>query len=410
MDALNNIILSDLGIVSALGTGKQATWQNLFADPRDIMSVETGWIDDLAITVGKVKDPLPNMSDWAAKDQSRCNQFVHMAYQQIKPQVDAAIEQYGADRVGVILGTSTSGTAEAESAFDHRNKIGQLPDNYHYEKQEMGAPATYLAKLAGLNSVVLSISTACSSGAKALLSGSNMIKSGLLDAVIVGGVDSLCHLTLNGFNALESLSPDLCQPFSPNRKGINIGEGAALFLMNKALMKKGTEGITLAGFGESSDAHHMSAPHPEGDGAFTAMQNALNHAGSDMSDIDYINLHGTATPLNDKMESAALTRLGGQDIPCSSTKPFTGHTLAGAGAIEAAICYLAMSPINNNNQLPPHHNDGQIDRELPPLNLTTGNKEPDNPKPIRRCLSNSFAFGGSNVCLLLAKIKDGENS
>ena len=157
----------------------------------------------------------------------------------------------------------------------------------------------------------------------------------------------------------------------------------------------------LAGFGESSDAHHMSAPHPEGDGALGAMQQALKSSGLTIDDIDYINLHGTATAKNDLMEGTALARLGGQHVPCSSTKPFTGHTLAGAGAIEAGICYLAMSPLNSENQLPPHHFDGIYDQQIAPLTLTAKNNRRDT--PIKACLSNSFAFGGSNVSLILAR-------
>ncbi len=396
MDPVNNIILTDLGIVSALGQGTEQTWQNLFGSPHECMSKQNGWIDEASITVGAVTNPLPDTTNWIDTDKSRCNQFAFMAYQQIKPSVDAAIKKYGSERVGVILGTSTSGTLEAEQAFKHQKQKGQLPKDYDYCKQEMGAPATYLAKLAGIDGLAMSVSTACSSGAKALISAANMLEIGMLDCVIAGGVDSLCRLTLNGFHALESLSFDLTNPFSANRSGINIGEGAALFII-----EKGDSGIMLAGFGESSDAHHMSAPHPQGDGALSSMQQALKTAGLAINDIDYINLHGTATPKNDLMEGTAINRLGGQNVPCSSTKPFTGHTLAGAGAIEAGICYLAMSQLNADNQLPPHHFDDVYDEQIPPLSLITKNNRQDS--PIKACLSNSFAFGGSNVSLILAR-------
>jgi 3-oxoacyl-[acyl-carrier-protein] synthase-1 len=405
MDPVNNIILTDLGIISALGHGTEQTWQNLFGSPHECMSSQSGWIDDATITVGAVTETLPDTSDWVDTDKSRCNQLAFMAYQQIKPSIDAAIKKYGSDRVGVILGTSTSGTLEAELAFKRQKQNGQLPKDYDYCKQEMGAPATYVAKLAGVDGLTMSVSTACSSGAKALISAANMLESGMLDAVIAGGVDSLCRLTLNGFHALESLSFDLTNPFSANRNGINIGEGAALFIMEKGnsgiITKKEDHYIILAGFGESSDAHHMSAPHPEGDGALSSMQQALKTAGLDITEIDYINLHGTATPKNDLMEGIAVARLGGQNVPCSSTKPFTGHTLAGAGAIEAGICYLAMSQLNTDNQLPPHHFDGVYDEQIAPLSLTAKNNRTDT--PIKACLSNSFAFGGSNVSLVLAR-------
>ncbi|MCJ8272089.1 MAG: beta-ketoacyl-[acyl-carrier-protein] synthase II, partial [Psychrosphaera sp.] len=303
---MNNIILTDLGIVSALGQGPQQTWQNLFNSPHECMSRQSGWIDEQTITVGVVTEPLPDTSDWCDTDKSRCNQFAFMAYQQIKPSVDAAIKKYGSDRVAVILGTSTSGALEAEQAFKHAKQHGQMPKDYDYCKQEMGAPAKYVAKLAGIDGLAMSVSTACSSGAKALISAANMLDIGMFDAVVAGGVDSLCRLTLNGFHALESLSFDLTNPFSANRNGINIGEGAALFVVERApssidkdasgafvekdaigAVEKDDSVIVLAGFGESSDAHHMSAPHPNGDGALNAMQQALKTSGFDINDIDY---------------------------------------------------------------------------------------------------------------------------
>ncbi|MFT4927638.1 MAG: 3-oxoacyl-[acyl-carrier-protein] synthase-1 [Phenylobacterium sp.] len=399
------IILSDVGIVSAMGSGKQAHWDKMLTNPADGLSYEADWIPEKNVRIGRVNSPLCHIDDQPLA-QTRCKQLLHATFAQIKPTVDAAIAQYGASRVGVVLGTSTSGTLEAENAFSYFAEHQQMPPGYHLTQQEMGSPSQYLAQLSGVKGIDLCISTACSSGAKALISASNLIKTGIVDAVIVGGVDSLCHLTINGFATLESLSDQICNPLSVNRKGINIGEGAALFLM-----QQGRQGVALNGIGESSDAHHMSAPHPEGDGAFAAMQNALTSAGLTVDQLDYINLHGTATPKNDAMETKAITRLGAQGVACSSTKPYTGHTLAGAGAIEAGFCWLAMSDFNPQHRLPPHYFDGQYDSEIDTVNLVDqqGNRRCST-TPIKHCLSNSFAFGGSNASLLFSKVKSSKDS
>lgn len=387
-------MLTEFGLVSSLGSGKAQTWQNLFGQPQQVMSQSDAYIAGQSVALGAVNHTLPDMSPFSSIYHSRCNGLALIAYEQIQSQVEQAIEQYGAHRVGVVIGTSTSGTREAEDAFNHYNNHGHLSREYHYEIQEMGSPARFVAQISGSEGLAFCISTACSSGAKALVSAHNMINSGMLDAVICGGVDSLCKLTVNGFNALESLSKEICNPFSANRQGINIGECAALFLMQRA-----ERGVALAGFGESSDAHHMSAPHPQGDGALSSMQKALNMASIDCSKLDYINLHGTATEKNDAMEAQAITRLGAAKVPASSTKPFTGHTLAGAGAIEAAICCLAMSDINTENRLPPHWYDGEYDSQIAAITLASTQPV----APVNYCLSNSFAFGGSNVSLVLAR-------
>lgn len=394
MAKLNNIRLSDLGLVSSLGHNKQQTWQSLFKPADQVMSQSAQYIDGQNIALGAVNTPLPDMSGFDSVYHSRCNGLALMAYRQIEGKVKQAIEKYGPSRVGVIIGTSTSGTYEAELAFARPTPLTQQQGNYHYQTQEMGAVARFIATVAKVQGPAFCISTACSSGAKALVSAYNMVQSGMLDAVICGGADSLCKLTVNGFHALESLSFEISNPFSVNRKGINIGEGAALFLL-----ERGVEGIALLGVGESSDAHHMSAPHPQGDGALQSMTKALNMAGIEAKDLDYINLHGTATEKNDQMEAKAICRLGAAEVPASSTKPFTGHTLAGAGAIEAGICYLAMSEFNTTAQLPPHCYDGQYDPNIENINLCQSNLS----KAVNYCLSNSFAFGGSNVSLVLAR-------
>ena len=326
---------------------------------------------------------------------------------QIEASIRAAIARYGASRVGLVLGTSTSGIDEASQSIARFVNEGALPDHYHYAQQEMVAPARFLSAWLGLCGPHYSISTACTSSARALLSAKRLLEQGFCDAVICGGVDSLCRLTLNGFSALEAVAAERCNPFSANRNGINIGEGAALFLMTSEPStepaSRSAAPIALLGGGASSDAHHISAPHPEGLGAQQAMAKALAAAGLQASDIDYLNLHGTATRHNDAMESLAVQALFPAGVPCSSSKPLTGHTLGAAGALEAAFCWLSLSPYNPNNLLPPHLWDGEADPELPPLQLLQPGARMARSQG-RRLMSNSFAFGGSNISLILGDL------
>jgi 3-oxoacyl-[acyl-carrier-protein] synthase-1 len=239
-------------------------------------------------------------------------------------------------------------------------------------------------------------STACASSSKALASAARLINMGACDAVITGGIDSLCAFTVAGFLSLESVSATQCNPLSANRNGINIGEGAALFLMSRE-----PAAVSLRGWGESSDAHHMSAPDPSGKGASIAITRALARAGITPQQIDYINLHGTATVQNDAMESRAVHALFGSATATSSTKPFTGHALGAAGAIEAALCWLAMQDDNPQGMLPPHLWDGIADPALPGLHTVEAGARLG--RPVRWSLSNSFAFGGANAALVFGR-------
>lgn len=341
---------------------------------------------------GKELPPVPLSN---AKWQSRNNQMAVALLQQIEDSVSRAIKKFGSSRIGVVIGTSTSSIAEVEEAIAFHQKHNELPDSYHYSLQEMGNTAGFVSEVLGLSGPAYGISTACSSGAKAIASGRRLVKAGICDAVIVGGIDSICQLTVQGFSSLEAVSQERCNPFSQNRKGINIGEGGALFLLSKEQL-----GVELVGIGESSDAHHISAPDPLGGGAIKCMQAALSDAKLDPSSIGYINLHGTATELNDQMESRAVHHVFGDKTLCSSTKPFTGHTLGAAGAIEAAICCAVL---DDNNFLPKHVWDGCYDTELPKINLIEHAE--DGSKAVKYALSNSFAFGGNNISLILGANK-----
>jgi len=294
----------------------------------------------------------------------------------------------------VILGTSTSGIGESEAAIAAQVRDGAFPAHFDVRQQEIGSPALMLAELLGLGGPAYVISTACSSSAKAMASAARLLNAGICDAVLTGGADSLCAFTIAGFAALESVSETRCNPMSVGRRGINIGEAAALFLMTRE-----SGPVCLAGWGETSDAHHISAPEPSGAGALAAMREALRRAGMAPDQIDYLNLHGTATLQNDAMESRAVHALFGESLPCSSTKPLTGHTLGAAGALEAAIAWLSLAD-NPQGLLPPHWWDGQRDATLPGIALVAPGQSLG--RPLHAVLSNSFAFGGSNAALVLA--------
>ncbi len=388
------LYLPALGIVSALGNSRQQVLDNLLLSQAPGLQKSYLLLGG-DISVAGVTAELPGLEQQALAFRSRNNQLLLCAYQQIATEVEQLISRYGHQRIAVVIGTSTSGVAETEQAMAGRDADGLFAEDYHYYQQQMGSPAEFLASYLQLGNAAISVSTACSSSAKAFISAANLIRSDFCDAAIVGGVDSLCGLTINGFNALESVSHSHCNPFSRNRDGITIGEGAALFIVDQQ-----ASAIALAGMGESSDAHHMSAPDPEGQGAELAIGQALAEAGIDASAINYINLHGTATPKNDAMESAVVNRLFGESLPCSSTKALTGHTLGAAGAIELALCWLLLSPANSAARLAPHRWDGEWDERLAQIRLVSeGDCFPD--QPVLHTLSNSFAFGGSNASLLL---------
>lgn len=389
----NAVYLNELGVVCALGSGTQAVRAAVFAAdaPRGV-TADDAFIAGHALAMGTVSTPLSALDDLPRELRGRNNALLREAHAQIQAPVRAAIERYGATRVAVVVGTSTSGIGEAEQAMAHRRRHGDWPEGFHYVQQEIGAPARFLAAESGARGPAWTLSTACSSSAKALASAARLLRAGVVDAVITGGADSLCRFTVSGFMALESVSQARCNPFSRQRNGINIGEGAALFLMTR---EPGP--VRLAGWGETSDAHHVSAPEPQGIGAIAAMQLAMRRAGVQAADIDYINAHGTATPQNDAMESRAIASAIGRHVPVSSTKPLTGHTLGAAGAIEAALCWLSMVD-NPGALLPPQWWDGEVDPELPALAFVPpGARAAQTP---RYAMSNSFAFGGSNAVLL----------
>lgn len=386
--------LNDYSVLCAAGADRAALRTALFAAEAVGVTVEDELLPGRALAVGRVRAPLVALDALPIGQRSRNNALLLTALEPLRPALAAARERYGPARIGVVLGSSTSGIGEAERAFAAKHAGGVLAADFRLEQQELGAPAACLAAAIGSRGPAYTVSTACSSGAKALASAARLLAAGICDAVVAGGVDSLCRFTVAGFAALEAVSPERCNPLSANRRGINIGEGAALFLVSRE------EGpVRLSGWGESVDAHHMSAPDPSGAGALRAMRAALARAGLDAAAIDYVNLHGTATLHNDAMEARAIAALFGAATPVSSTKPLTGHALGAAGAIEAAIAALVLTD-NPAGRLPRQWWDGVADPALPPLSVVDAGHALG--RAPRHVLSNSFAFGGSNVALVLS--------
>lgn len=391
---MTRVYLHALGILNALGSDVASVRRGLYAGSTQGMRVRDDFIPGRPVHVGAVHADLPPIEAQWPEYNSRNNRILAAAVGQIHPQVDAAIHKYGAARVGIVLGTGTSGIAEGEQAYAHFLSHGAFPAAYDYRQQEISGPSEYLRHALSVYGPAWTVSTACTSSAKALASARRLLHAGICDAVVSGGVDSLCRLTLNGFAALKSVARGLCNPFSRNRDGINIGEGAAVFLLSR---EPGP--VCVLGVGESSDAWHISAPDPQGRGAELAMRQALSEAGVPAAQVDYLNLHGTATVQNDLVESHAVARVFGGETPCSSTKPLVGHMLGAAGATELAFCWLLLTE-PAAAPLPPHVWDGAVDPALAPLRLCRAG---DTAQHCRIAASNSFAFGGSNICVLLGR-------
>ncbi|WP_176503178.1 beta-ketoacyl-ACP synthase [Cobetia sp. 5-11-6-3] len=400
--------LSRPGIVCPLGADHGLISSALFSASRGLR-VSDDFSPGTPLSLGRVTARLVDDSDWPAPLRSRNNRLLATALEQLTPELEALKRQgIAPERIGVVLGTSTSGIGETEAAMDaQRAAVAQgtpsadsWPESFEYRRQELGAPAECVAWLSGARGPVYTLSTACTSSAKALASARRLLASGQCDAVIAGGADSLCHMTVKGFMSLEAVSRQQSQPLGAARDGINLGEAAVLFVVTPE-----HGGVQLTGVGESSDAHHISAPCPDGSGAEAAMRGALASAGRVPGEIDYINLHGTATPLNDAMESLAISRLFGPDgdeaasrpPAVSSTKALTGHTLGACGALEAAFCWLTLE----HGRLPPHATPREaLDPSLPALNIVYRDR-PETP-PLR-VMSNAFAFGGNNISLILER-------
>jgi 3-oxoacyl-[acyl-carrier-protein] synthase I len=395
------LVLRQFTATSCIGRGLGATLESLRAQHSGLAPCAFETVD-LETHIGEV----PGVDDVqlpAPLQRFNCrnNRLAQlgMAEDGFEEAVAASAGRWGRRRVGLFLGTSTSGMLETEIAYRQRDpQTGALPAGFDYAgTHNTYSLAAYVHEVLGLEGPSAVVSSACSSSAKVFGSARRMIAAGLIDAAVVGGVDSLCLTTLYGFHSLQLVSRGPCRPFDIGRDGISIGEAAAFALIERAPDSLDGDAVLLLGVGESSDAYHMSSPHPEGRGAQAAMLQALGGAGLTAEDIDYINLHGTGTPSNDSAEGKAVAAVFAKReraVAASSTKGATGHALGAAGALEAVICALAL----RHGLLPGSANTRQVAPSLG-FEYLCANRE----RPIARALSNSFGFGGSNCTLVLGR-------
>lgn len=395
---MNPLWLSHFTATSSIGLGKAATLEALHQRRSGLTRCAFDTVD-LPTYIGEVAnvDAVQLPAELAHFD-CRNNRLAMLGLMQdgFPDAVHAAIAQYGSHRVGVFLGTSTAGILQSELAYRRRDtQTGALPADFIYHTtHNTYSVADFVRHYFALTGPAVVVSSACSSSAKVFGSARRMLTAGLIDAALVGGVDSLCLTTLYGFNSLGLTSETACRPFDVARNGISIGEAAAFALLEAVPAHLDSDAVLLLGTGESSDAYHMSSPHPEGLGAQMAIREALGHAGLRPEDIDYINLHGTATQSNDAAEGKAVAQVFGTLTPCSSTKGATGHTLGAAGGLEAVICALALQ----HGLIPGGLNMTELDPAMT-LDYALDNRV----QPLGRVLSNSFGFGGTNCSLLLAR-------
>ncbi len=393
------LVISRFCVVNSLGPGSESTLRALREKRSGLApcGFETARIDTYVGTVPALDD-FRVRSDLQDYD-CRNNRLAQLCLEQdgFAEGITAARDKYGAGRIGLYLGTSTSGLHTTELAYRRRDpKTGALPADYRYAKtQNAYSLGDFVRRYLGLAGPGFVVSSACSSSAKVLGNAARMIAAGICDAAVVGGVDSLCLMTLYGFHSLGLTSAGPCRPYDVDRDGISIGEGGGFALLERANRAE-SGAILLLGVGESSDAYHMSTPHPEGLGARIAMQQALDSAGLEPSDIDYVNLHGTATKSNDASEDKAVFEVFGGQTPCSSTKGATGHLLGAAGITEAIISILAIE----HDFVPGSVNTRSVDPTLKSNYLLESRQA-----KVTRALTNSFGFGGSNCSLVLGVAK-----
>lgn len=371
---------------NALGASTREVLERLSAGQSGLKPC--AWELPFQTSCGEVPGELAALpSEWAAYD-SRLARLALRTLAELAPALAAATRRWGRERVAVVLGTSTGGIHETERAWAAHRATGLVPASFDFERQHAFHGLVELIRARfGLGGAGYVVSTACSSSGKVLGAGRRLLAAGLADAVLVGGADSLCQTTLRGFHSLEVLSKEPCRPFCAARDGTTIGEGAAFLLLER----EGEGPARLLGVGESCDAHHMSHPHPDGLGAEAAMSGALAQAGLAPADVDHVNAHGTATPLNDAAESKAIARLLGPAVPVVSTKGYTGHMLGAAGATEAVFAVVALEQA----WIPASLNADPLD---PAVGVNVNRER--RALRLRTVLSNSFAFGGSNVSVL----------
>lgn len=390
---MNNILL-DFGIINCLARNKEELYNRYFLNREYGLKENNDYTKKLFL--GKVDNDFLNF-ELDNPYNNKINKMALHAINQIKPIIDEAKKRYGKNRIGVILGTCENGSDETK---DYILKGSVIEEKKILIMQSLNICCDFLQKYLDVSGISFTISTACTSSANAVITADELIRSNVIDAAVVGGSDVVTDTVVYGFDSLEVVDYNKTNSFSKNRKGINLGEGAAFAVLARENFIDSKNALYLKGYNSNSDSHHMTSPNIEGNITSKCINDALKHADMNINDIDYINLHGTGTIINDQMESTTLNIVNASNIYCSSSKTSFGHTIGAAGAMELGVCFIALSDMNKDKILPPHLYDGEYDDTLPRINLVNGEVKADR---LENCMSVSFGFGGSNTCLIVGK-------
>ena len=394
---MNNLLL-DFGVINSISKNKEELYENYFLNTPNGLK-ENGdysYNNDKKFTLGKIEK---EFFDFELENpyNNKINKMALHSINQLKPIIDEAKKIYGKNRIGVIVGTCENGSDETKDFILNGSVIDE---KRILIMQSLNICCDFIQKYFDVKGISFTISTACTSSANAIISADELIKSGIIDVAIVGGADVVTDTVVYGFDSLDIVDYNKINSFSKNRKGINLGEGAAFFILAKENFINAKDAIILKGYESNSDSHHITSPDTEAKSTSACINNALKKSNLKINDIDYINLHGTGTILNDIMESETINKVGAENIYCSSSKTAFGHTIGAAGAMELGVCYLALSSFNKEKIIPRHLYDGEYDNNLKKINLAT---EKISSEKLNNCMSVSFGFGGSNTCLIIGK-------
>ena len=394
---MNNLLL-DFGVINSISKNKEELYENYFLNTPNGLKENGDYVynNDKKFTLGKIEK---EFFDFELENpyNNKINKMALHSINQLKPIIDEAKKIYGKNRIGVIVGTCENGSDETKDFILNGSVIDE---KRILIMQSLNICCDFIQKYFDVKGISFTISTACTSSANAIISADELIKSGIIDVAIVGGADVVTDTVVYGFDSLDIVDYNKINSFSKNRKGINLGEGAAFFILAKENFIDTKDAIILKGYESNSDSHHITSPDTEAKSTSACINNALKKSNLKINDIDYINLHGTGTILNDIMESETINKVGAENIYCSSSKTAFGHTIGAAGAMELGVCYLALSSFNKEKIIPRHLYDGEYDNNLKKINLAT---EKISSEKLNNCMSVSFGFGGSNTCLIIGK-------
>ena len=394
---MNNLLL-DFGVINSISKNKEELYNNYFLNTPNGLK-ENGdysYNNDKKFTLGKIENEFFNFK-LENPYNNKINKMALHSVNQLKPIIDEAKKIYGKNRIGVIVGTCENGSDETKDFILNGSVIDE---KRILIMQSLNICCDFIQKYFDVKGISWTVSTACTSSANAIISADELIKSGIIDVAIVGGADVVTDTVVYGFDSLDIVDYNKINSFSKNRHGINLGEGAAFFILAKENFINTKDAIILKGYESNSDSHHITSPDTEAKSTSECINKALKKSNLKINDIDYINLHGTGTILNDIMESETINKTGAENIYCSSSKTAFGHTIGAAGAMELGVCYLTLSSFNKEKIIPRHLYDGEYDNNLKKINLAT---EKIYAEKLNNCMSVSFGFGGSNTCIIIGK-------